>query len=109
MYFTAVTVLIPTVLTQYPVAQKLLFPNLYFKFACRSNIIMALFPLRYPVICDTLYLGGMLTSKWMWSGIMCPSMISIPFHLHKAFMIPCISFRSSLYIIFLLYFGVKTM
>ena len=37
-------------------------PYLYFKFACRSNIIKLLFPLRYPMICDTLYLGGILTS-----------------------------------------------
>lgn len=28
-----------------------------------------LFPLRYPIICDTLYLGGMLISMciWVWA------------------------------------------
>ena len=74
-----------------PVAQKFRFPNLYFKFACRSNIIIALFPFRYPINCDTLYLGGMLTSRCTWSGIICPSIISTPFHRHKSFMIFCIS------------------
>ena len=31
------------------------------KFACLSNFIRLLFSLRYPVICDTLYFGGVLT------------------------------------------------
>ena len=38
------------------------FPNLYFKFACLSNIISALFPFKYPINDDTLILGGMLTN-----------------------------------------------
>ena len=40
-----------------------LLPNLYFKFACLSKIIIALFPLRYPMICDILYFGGIERSK----------------------------------------------
>ena len=81
---------------------------LVLQFACRSKIIIALFPLRYPMIWETLYLGGTLTSRWMWSGIICPSMISIPFHLHRSRMICWISFRNWLYIVFLRYFGVNT-
>ena len=33
--------------------------------ACRSNIIRLLFPFRYPMICDTLYFGGILVSIWI--------------------------------------------
>ena len=55
----------PTVSTKYPLAQKCLFPYLYFRFAWRSNIMRLLLPLRYPIICDTLYLGGILMSMWM--------------------------------------------
>ena len=55
----------PTVSTKYPLAQKCLFPYLYFRFACRSNIIRLLFPFRYPIIWDTLYFGRMLISIWM--------------------------------------------
>ena len=36
----------PTVSTKYPLAQKCLFPYLYFRLACRSNIIRLLFPFR---------------------------------------------------------------
>lgn len=46
---------------KYPLAQKCLFPNLYFKFANLSNIMRALFPFKYPIILATLYLGGILT------------------------------------------------
>ena len=38
------------------------FPNLYFKFACLSNIISALFPFKSPINDDTLILGGMITN-----------------------------------------------
>lgn len=39
-----------------------LFPYLYFKFACLSNIISVLFPFRYPTKLDTLILGRILTN-----------------------------------------------
>ena len=32
---------------------------MYLKFAYFSNIIRLLFPFKYPIICDTLYFGGM--------------------------------------------------
>ena len=41
------------------------FPYLYLRLACRSNIIRLLFPFRYPMICDTLYFGGILISIWI--------------------------------------------
>jgi len=87
---------------------KSLLPNLYFKFACLSNIINALLPFKYPMKLDTLIFGGMLTSKCTWSGIMWPSIISTPLYLHNVFIISCILSRYWLYIIFRLYFGVNT-
>ncbi len=38
---------------------------LVLEMACRSNIIRLLFPFRYPMICDTLYFGGILISIWI--------------------------------------------
>ena len=45
----------PTVPTQYPPHQNILFPYLYFKFACLSKIMRELFSFKYPTISDTLY------------------------------------------------------
>ena len=67
MYALIAFLLRPAVSTKCPLAQKRLFPYLYFRFACRSNIIMLLFPFRYPIIWDTLYFGGMLINIWMCS------------------------------------------
>ena len=65
--------------------------EVHYRFACLSKIIIALFPFKYPINCEILYLGGTLTSRCTWSGIICSSMISTPFHLHKSFMISLIS------------------
>ena len=78
----------------YPVAQKCLLPNLYFRFPCFSKIIIADFPFKYPIKLETQYFGGILSSRCTWSGIICPSKISTPFHLHKSRMYCCISARS---------------
>lgn len=53
------------VLKQYLDTVKPEYDYLYFKFACRSNIISVLFPLRYPINCDTLKCGVILTSICM--------------------------------------------
>ena len=55
---------LPTVSTYFPLHQNCLFPYLYFKFACLSNIIKLLFPLRYPIICDTHYTWAVLISAY---------------------------------------------
>ena len=47
---------------RYPSDQKCLFPYLYFKFACRSNIINADLPFKYPINDDTLNFGGIITN-----------------------------------------------
>ena len=56
-------------LTLPPVAQKCLFPNLYFRFPCFSKIIIADFPFKYPIKLETQYFGGILNSRCTWSGI----------------------------------------
>ena len=98
----------PTVSTKYPLAQKWRSPYLYFKFACLSNIIKLLFPLRYPMICDTLYLGGILMSIWIWSGHACASIIYTPFCSHNFLKICPISLLIWPYITILRYFGANT-
>ena len=85
--------------------QNCRFPYLYFRFACRSNIISELFPLRYPINCDTLYLGGILTSIWIWSGQVSASIISTPLYSHSFLRMLPISARICPYIASLRYFG----
>ena len=75
---------LPTVSTWYPLHQKCRFPYLYFILAYFSKIIKLLFPLRYPIICDTLYLGGMDTSICMWSLQASASNISTCLYSHNS-------------------------
>ena len=81
---------------------------LYFRFACLSKIIKLLFPLRYPINCDTLRYGGMHTSIWIWSGHASASIISTFFCSHSFLSISPMSCLSFPYISFLLNFGAKT-
>ena len=57
---------------------KMAVSKLIFQVAYLSNIIKLLLPFKYPINCDTLYFGGILTSMCTWSGIKCPSIISTP-------------------------------
>ena len=86
IYFSIVAVFTPTVLTIYLVAQKFVFPYLYFWFARRSDIIIVFFPFRYPINCDTLIFGGFEISRWVWSGILFPDILvwffDYPFSVH---------------------------
>ena len=92
----------------YRTFQNFLFPYLYFKFECISNIINELFPFKYPIILETLYFGGIDKSKCIWSGIMCPSIISIHLYLHNLCIMFTISRLYWLNSIFRLYLGVNT-
>ena len=76
----------PTVLTQYPFAQKCLPQYRFFKSTCISNILMALFPFRKPTISEIEYFGGTDMTKWMWSLCTLPSNISTRFHSHNCLM-----------------------
>ena len=65
--------------------------------------------LRYPINCDTLYLGGILTSIWIWSGQVSASIISTPLYSHSFLRMLPISARICPYIACLRFFGAKTM
>ena len=62
-----------------PRAQKLRPNDVPFVFNSSRWIRVALLPFRYPIVMATLYLGGKLSSMWMWSGIALPSTNSISF------------------------------
>src|SRR5512135_667415 len=74
----------PTVLTQYPRAQKLRPNNV--PLVCNNSrwIRIALLPFRYPIVIAMLYRGGTLSSMWMWSGLALPSTSSIAFWRHNS-------------------------
>ena len=107
IYSRSVFVSIPTVLTKKPLAQKCLLPPLFS--GCRSNIIKALFPFRYPINCDTDNFGGILRHIWIWSTPMLPVTTSTSLYSHNFRSISPISFRNSLYSTFRRYFGMITM
>jgi len=67
----------PTVLTQYPRAQKCI--PVTFLYPALRWILTALFPFMNPKTNATLYLGGIFKHIWTWSGIRCPSRTSISF------------------------------
>ena len=96
----------PTVLTQYPVDQK--FSPVTLLFPIARWIRTALLPFRKPILWATLYFGGMLKHKWIWSAIACPSSNSNPFCLHKSRIISPIFLRNFPYITRFRYFGIKT-
>jgi len=77
----------PTVLTQYPLAQKCLPQYRFFSSVWRSNIFRALFPFRKPTTSDTECFGGIAITKWTWSAWTFPSIISTFFHSHNCRMI----------------------
>lgn len=57
----------------------------------------------------TLYFGGIASSTCTWSGIRCPSIISIPLYSHSFLRISPMSLLIWLQIALRLYFGVNTM
>jgi len=107
-YFRIFSSSSPTVLTQYPCAQKCRPQYRRFIFSCRLNTWIALFPFKYPTTSDTEYLGGKLKTKCTWSDWTFFSKISTFFHLHKdsklSSTVRRTPFSSTLY----LYFGHQT-
>ena len=73
----------PTVLTQYPVAQKCRPQYRFFSSICLSNSLMALFPFRNPITSDIANFGGTQITKCTWSDCILPAKISIFFHSHS--------------------------
>ena len=98
----------PTVLTQYPFAQKCLPQYLFFNSVCLSNILMALFPFKKPTTSDIEYFGGNDNTKWIWSICTLPSKISIFFHSHSCLIISRTDLPTSPFNILNRYFGHHT-
>jgi len=97
----------PTVLTQYPLAQKWR-PDTRFWPNILRWISIALLPFRNPITKAMLYFGGTLMHMWMWSGIKCPSNNSAPRWRHKSRNISPTRFRNFPYSFFLRYLGTNT-
>ena len=108
MYSCIAVLFRPTVSAKYPLHQKWRLPYLYFRFACRSKIIRVLFPLRYPMNCDTLRCGGIHTNIWTWSEHASASRISTFFSSQSFLSILPTSSFSWPYISFRLNFGANT-
>ena len=98
----------PTVLTQYPFAQKCRPQYRFFNFKYVSNILMALLPLTNPTTSDIEYLGGNDSTRWMWSYCTLPSNISIFFHSHSCLIISLAELATSPFNILKRYFGHHT-
>jgi len=98
----------PTVLTQYPFAQKCLPQYLFFSSACLSKIFIALFPFKKPTTSETEYFGGNDSTKWIWSSCTFPSNISTFFHSQSCLRMSRIDFPTSPCNILNRYFGHQT-
>ena len=72
----------PTVLTQYPFAQKWRPLYRFFNSRCLSKILIAHFPFRNPLISDTANFGGIDMTKCTWSSKTFISNISSFFRSH---------------------------
>lgn len=99
----------PTVLTQYPFAQKCRPQYRFFRSRCLSNIFMAHFPFRNPTTSDTEYLGGMERTRWTWSSCTFISKISSFFHPQSCVMNSITDSRTGPFKILNLYLGQKAM
>jgi hypothetical protein len=85
----------PTVLTQYPLAQKCLPQYRFFRWIWRSNIFIALLPFRKPTTSAIEYLGGIDSTKWTWSNWTFFSSTSNFFHSHSCWIISITDFATS--------------
>ena len=107
-YFLICSSFRPTVLTQYPFAQKCRPQYRFFNSKCRSNNLIALFPFRNPITSATEYFGGNEITKWICSIWTFPASISICFHSHSCRMIALRDFPYAPFSILNRYFGHPT-
>ena len=77
-YFRILSSSRPTVLTQYPLAQKCLPQYRFFNSRCRSKILMAHLPFKKPTVSETENFGGIDNIKCTWSSWMFNSTTSAP-------------------------------
>ena len=97
----------PTVLTQYPRAQKCN-PVTRLRSSTVRCIRTALFPFRNPITNATLNLGGICRHICTWSSIKCFSSNSTPLCRHKSRITSPTRFRIFPYNTFFRYFGTMT-
>jgi len=97
----------PTVLTQYPLAQKCN-PVAFLLPSMKRWILTALFPFKNPIEWATLYFGGIFRHMCTWSGIKCPSNNSILRCRHKSRKMSPTRLRNFPYSFFFRYFGTNT-
>src|SRR5579863_658429 len=79
MYSRTASPFLPTVDTKYPRAQKCCPTKFRFRSPYTRARWIALFPLMYPITCDTAYLGGIAIIMCTWSGSRCPSSLRLSF------------------------------
>jgi hypothetical protein len=94
-YFLISSSLRPTVLTQYPFAQKCLPQYRFLSLRCLSKILIAHLPFKKSTISDTANFGGIDITKCMWSSWIFISRISSFFHSHSYFMISLTDFSTA--------------
>jgi hypothetical protein len=97
----------PTVLTQYPLAQKCR-PDLRFLPNTVRWIRTALLPFKKPITKSMLHFGGTLRHMWIWSDIRCPSNNYTPRWRHNSRIISPTRLRNFPYSFFLRYLGTNT-
>src|SRR5210317_2278868 len=82
-YFRILSSSRPTVLTQYPLAQKCLPQYRFLSSRCLSKILIAHFPFKKPIASDTEYFGGIDMTRCTWSSTTLIARISSFFHSHS--------------------------
>ena len=97
----------PTVLTQYPLAQKCR-PDTRFLPNTVRWIKTALLPFKKPITNATLYFGATLRHIWTWSAFKCPSNSSTPRWRHRSRNISPTRARNFPYSFFLRFLGTNT-
>ena len=107
MYFLTAASSYPTVLTQYPRAQKCI-PVTRWYLKTTRWILTALLPFKNPITNAMLNFGGTLKHMWIWSGIKRPSNNSTPFCRHNCLSISPTRLLDLPYSLFLRYLGTKT-
>ena len=95
----------PTVLTQYPLAQKCLPQYRFLSSRCLSKILIAHFPFKKQIISDTANLGGIDMTTCTWSSRTFSSRISSFFHSHNWLMISFTDFCTAPFRILNRYLG----
>ena len=98
----------PTVLTQYPLAQKCRPQYRFLSSRCLSKILMAHFPFKKPIVSYTAYFGGIDRTKCTWSSTTFISRISSFFHSHSWLRISLTEFCTAPFRTLNRYFGHHT-